>query len=231
MEFSSRLIPGVLIRRYKRFLADIRLRNGRIVTAHCANTGSMLGCSDPGSPVYLSRNEGKRGRLAYTWEMIRVGESWVAINTYRANRLIAEAIAAGRVKELQGYARVRAEVPVHPGVRLDLCLERGGSLCFVEAKSVTLSIDGVAAFPDAVTERGRKHIEELIRLKKKGYRAVLFFVIQRGDCSSFRPADEIDGEYGLWLRRAVRAGVEVLPYRASVNPRGIRLTRRLPLTL
>ena len=231
MLFPSRLIRGTLIQRYKRFLADVRLEDGVIVTAHCTNTGSMLGCKEPGSTVYLSRSESPNRKLAYTWEMIQVRRIWVGINTMHPNRLVAEAIAAGAIPELCDYEIIRREVKVSAHSRLDLCLEGKSGSCFVEVKNVTVSFGGAAAFPDAVSERATKHLKELMRLKRKGHRAAIVFVVQRGDCDHFRPADEIDPEYGRWLRRAFKAGVEVLPYLAEVTPEGIVITERIATRL
>ncbi len=231
MVFTSQLLRGELVRRYKRFLADIRLGNGQVVTAHCANTGSMMGCQEPGSTVYVSQAKNPKRRLAYTWELVRVNRTWVGINTMLPNRLVAEAIESGVISELQGYQRIRREVQVAPGTRLDLCLEHSRRRCYVEVKNVTLAVQGIAAFPDAVTERGTKHLRELIRLRRKGERAAMVFVVQRGDCKGFRPADEIDLEYGTWLRKAVKAGVDVLPYRARVSPKEISIIERIPLQL
>ncbi len=231
MRFPSPLIPATLLRRYKRFLVDARLPSGRVVTAHCANSGGLLGCKTPGSRILLSYRPDRGRRLKYTWEMIRVGRAWVGVNTMRPNRLVEEAIAGGVIGELQGYSRLRREVRINPRSRLDLCLEREGERCYVEVKSVTLGLGDVAAFPDAVTERGTRHLRDLIRLRRKGVRSALVFVVQRGDCEAFRPADEIDPVYGRWLRRGAEVGVEILPYRARVTPRGITLGRRLPLFL
>ncbi|MGB7946755.1 MAG: DNA/RNA nuclease SfsA [Candidatus Binatia bacterium] len=231
MRFPSRLIRGTLIQRYQRFLADVRLANGAVVTAHCTNTGSMMGCKEPGSVVYISRCDKQGRRLLYTWEIIRVGSTWVGINTMHPNHLVAEAVARNEIPELQGYESIRREVLTRRGTRLDLCLEGSIGSCFVEVKNVTLAVGGTAAFPDAVSERGTRHLQELIRLRRRGHRAALVFVIQRNDCRCFRPADEIDREYGRWLRRAVKAGVEALPYTADVTPREIALTERLPLKL
>ncbi|HKY08699.1 MAG TPA: DNA/RNA nuclease SfsA [Candidatus Binatia bacterium] len=231
MRFPSRLIRGTLIQRYKRFLADVRLPNGEIVTAHCTNTGSMLGCNAPGSAVYLSLSPNKGRKLAYTWEMIQIDRTWIGINTFHPNHLVAEAIAAGGIPELCGYEVVRREVKVSAHSRLDLCLEGRSGCCYVEIKNVTMSFDGAAAFPDAVSERATKHLKELIRLKRKGHRAAIVFVIQRRDCEYFRPADEIDPEYGRWLRRASRAGVEILPYVAKVTTKGILLGDKLETQL
>ena len=227
MRFPSPLITGTLIQRYKRFLADVQLPNGTTVIAHCTNTGSMTGCKTPGSPVCISRCDNPGRRLAYTWEMIRINGGWVGINTMHPNRLVAEGIETGALRELQGYGSIRREVYTRQETRLDICLQGTRGLCFVEVKNVTLAIDGTAAFPDAVSARGTKHLKELIRLKRKGHRTAVVFVIQREDCNGFRPADEIDQEYGRWLRRAARAGVEVLPYQASVTPEEIVLTTRL----
>lgn len=231
MRFPSRLIRGTLVQRYQRFLADVRLPSGEIVTAHCTNTGSMMGCKEPGSVVYISRSDKKGRRLLYTWEIIEVDRSWVGINTMHPNRLVAEAVANGAIRELQGYDNIRREVVTRQGTRLDLCLEGSNGFCFVEVKNVTLAVDGAAAFPDAVSERGTKHLKELIWLRRKGHRGAVVFVIQRTDCRIFRPADEIDSEYGRWLRRAIKAGVEALPYVAYVTPKEIVLTERLPIRL
>jgi sugar fermentation stimulation protein A len=231
MRFKSRLIRGTLIQRYKRFLADVRLENDEVVTAHCTNTGSMMGCKEPGSAVYISRSDKLQRKLAYTWEMIEIAGSWVGINTMHPNKLVAEAVESGVIKELRGYPTIRREVKVSAHTRLDLCLEGSSGNCFVEVKNVTLAVDGTAAFPDAVSERGTKHLKELIRLKRQGHRAALVFVIQRGDCETFRPADEIDSEYGRWLRKAVKAGVEALPYIARVAPKEIILSERIAIQL
>jgi sugar fermentation stimulation protein A len=231
MRFPSPLFQGTLIQRYKRFLADVLLPSGEIVTAHCTNTGSMMGCKEPGSAVYVSRCDKPGRRLLYTWEMIRVNGGWVGINTLHANRLVAEALEAGVIRELQGCQSIRREVCTRRRIRLDACLETSSGLCFVEVKNVTLAAEGVAAFPDAVSERGTKHLKELIRLRRNGYRTVVVFVVQRGDCDCFRPADEIDQEYGRWLRSAVKAGIEILPYRAAVTPKEIVLTERLAMKL
>ena len=227
MRFPDRLIRGILIRRYKRFLADIRMADGQVVIAHCTNTGSMTGCAQPGSIVYISPRTKEGRRLLYTWEIVKVGTTWVGINTLHPNRLVAESIEKGVISELRGYAAIHREVITRQGTRLDLRLDGVTGACFVEVKNVTLAIDGAAAFPDAVSERGTKHLKELIWLRRKGHRAVVVFVIQRDDCNYFRPADEIDSEYGRWLRRAVKAGVEALPYRARVTARELVLTERV----
>ncbi|MSP40292.1 MAG: DNA/RNA nuclease SfsA [Deltaproteobacteria bacterium] len=227
MRFKSPLIRATLVQRYKRFLADVRLNNGELVVAHCTNTGSMMGCKEPGSAVYISRSENLNRKLLYTWELIKADNTWVGINTMHPNKLVPEAIEAGIIEELRGYDTIRREVKVSAHSRLDLCLEGKKGNCFVEIKNVTLATNGTAAFPDTVSERGTKHLRELMRLKRQGHRAAIVFVIQRSDCDTFRPADEIDPEYGRWLRRAIKAGVEALPYRAKVTPKEILLTERI----
>jgi sugar fermentation stimulation protein A len=231
MRFSDQLLPGILIQRYKRFLADVRLSDGRVVTAHCTNTGSMMGCNAPGSTVYVSPSTKQGRRLLFTWEIVKVGRTWVGINTMHPNRLVAESIENGVLSELQGYQTIRREVVTRQGTRLDLRLENSNGFCFVEVKNVTLAIDGAAAFPDAISQRGTKHLKELMWLRRKGHRAAVVFVIQRADCNYFRPADEIDSEYGHWLRRAVKAGVEALAYRARVTAKEVVLTERLEAKL
>lgn len=223
------LVPGVLIRRYKRFLADVRLDHGPEVTAHCPNTGSMAACCEPGRPVYLSRRDDPKRKLKYTWEMIDMGSSLVGVDTGVPNRLVALSARTGRIAPLKGYDLVRPEVRVGEGVRLDLQLTAPDRPdCYVEIKNCTLVEDGLASFPDAVTERGRKHLVELAGLAEKGNRAVIFFLIQRMDARRFRPADQIDPEYGRVLRRVIRAGVEVMAYDVRLDLDGIALNGPVP---
>lgn len=226
------LIPGRLIKRYKRFLADIELADGSVVTAHCPNSGSMLGCDLPGSPVMLSRSAKPDRKLPYTWELVLTEGHWVGLNTMLPNRLAEEAIQDGTISELQGYAHLRREVPYgNERSRIDILLEGESGRCYVEVKNVTLVEGGLALFPDAVTERGQKHLRELMEVVRQGDRSVLLFTVQRGDGGEVAPADRIDPVYGRLLREAATNGVEVLAYRAVVNPLEIRLTERLPVTL
>lgn len=225
------LYSGTLLRRYKRFLADILLDNGTEVTAHCPNSGSMLGCNLPGSRVLLSRSNSPHRKYSFTWELVEAGGGWVGINTGLPNRLVREGIEAGLVKELQGFSLIRPEVPYGENSRIDLLLEGDGGRCFVEVKNVTLMENGKARFPDAVTTRGQKHLRELMQVVSQGDRGVIFFVVQRGDAGSVSPADDIDPEYGRLLRKAVGHGVEALAYQALVTPEEIRLLKRLPVVL
>jgi len=226
------LIPGRLIKRYKRFLADIELADGSLVTAHCPNSGSMLGCNLPGMPVLLSTSPNPDRKLAHTWELLQVDGYWVGLNTMLPNRLAEEAILDGTITELQGYDRLRREVAYgSERSRIDILLEGDRGRCYVEVKNVTLVENGMALFPDAVTVRGQKHLRELMEVVRNGDRGVLLFTVQRGDGTAVAPADRIDPTYGKLLREAVANGVEALAYRAEVRPEQIRLTERLAIVL
>ena len=231
MKLPALLLSGRLIKRYKRFLADVQLDTGEIVTAHCPNSGSMTGCNTPGAVVLLSVSDSPSRKLKYTWELVSVQGYWVGINTARPNSLVREAIESGVVKELQGYPTIRPEVPYGKNSRIDLLLNGPGVNCYVEVKNVTLKDGDNALFPDAVTTRGQKHLRELMEVVRNGARGVIFFVVQRGDCLSVSPADLIDPEYGRLLREAVRNGVEAIAYQALVTPEKIMLVRSLPIQL
>jgi len=227
-----KLVRGILVKRYKRFLADVRLDTGKIVTAHCPNTGSMTGCCESGQPVYLSRHDNPRRKLKYTWELIEMPTSLVGVNTLVPNRLVFRSAAAGLITELAGYDTVEREVNIGNNCRLDLRLSNGAKeRCYVEIKNCTLVENGVARFPDAVTTRGLKHLDELARLADAGCRGVMFYFIQRMDARVFEPADRIDPDYGQGLRRAVKRGVEVLAYDVAIDLGGIQLNRKVPCSL
>lgn len=231
MIFRAKLVQGRLIRRYKRFLADVQLEQG-VVTAACPNTGSMMGCCEPGSRVWLSESDRATRKYRHTWEIVEVGKVMVGINTALPNALVEEAVASGALAELAGYANVRREVGFgEERSRIDLLLEHPERPpCYVEVKNVTAAVSGrVALFPDSVSERGAKHLRELIRLKAAGLRPVQLYCVQRGDVDEVRPADAIDVEYGRTLRQAIAAGVEVMAYRAKVTPREIRIEERIPV--
>ncbi len=232
MRFDEPLIEGTLLRRHKRFLADVRLASGEEVTAHCANPGSMAGCSDPGSKVLLSLSEDPRRRFKHQLEIIFAGRTPVGVHTGRPNAVVAEAIEQAMIPELAGYATMRREVPYGRDSRIDLLLE-GNALrrCFVEVKNVTMAEGDIAYFPDAVTERGTRHMTELTDIVREGNRAMVIFLVQRGDVTRFRPADHIDPEFGQAFRDAVARGVEAACYRAKISRRSIELDQRLPIEL
>lgn len=223
------LTSGTLIKRYKRFLADVALEDGSTITVHCPNSGSMKGCATPGSPVLLSLSSNTSRKYPFTWELVLVNNFWVGINTALPNHLVHEAINNGSVSELQGYTTIRPEVPYGAHSRIDLLLEGPTGRCFVEVKNVTMVENNRALFPDAVTTRGQKHLNELTRVVREGDRGVIFFTVQRGDGESVSPADAIDPEYGRLLRLALASGVEAFAYRASVTPEEIYLNKRLPV--
>ena len=227
-------LEGTLLRRYKRFLADIETRGGEQITVHCANPGSMLGCSTPGSAVRCSTSDNPKRKLKHSLEMIRVGRSWVGLQPMHANRLAGAALSAGAIDGLEGYRSVRPEVAVGGGSRLDFLLDdhpQRSEPAYVEVKSVTLAEAGFARLPDAVTTRGQRHMETLARLRREGARAVVLFVVQRVDCEGFEPADTIDPAYGKALRRACAEGVEAMAVQARVRARGIQLEEKLPIRL
>jgi len=233
LQFEPTLQPGRLIQRYKRFLADIELADGQTVTAHCPNSGSMATCREPGQPVRIQPAASAKRKLAFTWELYHSGASWVGINTHRANAIVAEAIPEGRIPELTGYSSLRREVAYGRGSRIDLLLEDPGQpSCYVEVKNCTLLAgDGRVRFPDAVTERGRKHLDELVEIAAAGGRAVMCFLVNRADGRGFGPADHIDPGYGRRLREVVEAGVELLAYRTRIEPGAITVEGPEPVEL
>ncbi|MBN1850155.1 MAG: DNA/RNA nuclease SfsA [Deltaproteobacteria bacterium] len=226
-----RLIRGTLLKRYKRFLADIRLKNGHVVTAHCPNSGSMLGCSEPGRPVFLSKHNHPKRRLKYTWEMIEMPRSMVGINTLIPNRLVKQAILQNQIQEFSGYDNLRSEVVYGQRSRVDLLLEKQGQRCFVEIKNCTLMEGRTALFPDAVTSRGLRHLKELQREVRSGHRAVMFYLIQRMDAKIFKPAHHIDPDYGEALEQAAGNGVEIMVYDVQIDLQGICLRDRVPFEI
>ncbi len=232
MRFPTRLHRGRLQRRYKRFLADVELEEtGELVQAHCPNPGSMSGCDRPGSLVLLSHHPESKRKLLYSWEMVRVGRRWVGINTALTNRIVEHGLRNDRIPELSGFDEIRREVPYGERSRVDFVLRDAEGDCYVEVKNVTLADRGVARFPDSVTARGAKHLRELLLLARQGTRAVMLFLVNRGDCDRVEVAEEIDPTYAQELLKAVEGGVEVLAYDARVTARSITVAKRLPFRL
>jgi sugar fermentation stimulation protein A len=230
VRFLSPLVRGFLIRRYQRFLAEVRLENDRLVTAHCPNSGSMQGCNVPGREVMLSPTDNPKRKTRYTWELIHLPSTWVGVNTLSANRLVAEAASGKLISELGPFDKLLREVQLGHS-RIDFCLVRGGVSFFLEVKNVTLVEDSTALFPDAPTVRGRKHLQTLMDAIDQGHRAAMFYVVQREDAQRFSPAARIDPAYAQALRRAHSAGVNIIVYGARVSPKEIYLDTPLPVVL
>lgn len=233
MRIENPYLSGKLLKRYKRFLADVELDSGETLTVHTPNTGSMLGCADPGSRVWIYRSDNPKRKYPYSWELVEDKQGiLIGIHTGRVNALVTEAIENGVVSELKDYQRIQQEVKyLNTTTRFDLRLIAEGDLpdCYVEIKNVTARQGNTAIFPDAVTERGLKHLKMLQDAVSKGYRAIMFYCIQRGDVDAFSPAYEIDALYSTELEHAKDNGVEVLAYKAEVGVEEIRLMEPVAL--
>jgi sugar fermentation stimulation protein A len=235
MKFPAPLIPATLVRRYKRFLADVILPDGETITAHVANPGAMLGLDTPGARVWLSRSDNPARKLAHSWELVEVdfgaSAELVGVNTGHPNALVAEALAAGTIAELAGYVSVRREVKYGRQSRVDFLLETPGRPpCYLEVKNVhMMRTAGLAEFPDSVTARGARHLDELADMAAQGSRAVMLFLIQVGSARRFALARDIDPRYGTAFDRARACGVEAIAYRCSVAGGGIELTAAVPI--
>lgn len=229
------LIEAKLIKRYKRFLADVRLENGQEITVHCPNTGAMTGCAEPGMRVWLSTSENPKRKYPHTWELgeLNNGDK-ICIHSASANKVVEQALARGGISELKHYSYIQREVKIDDGSRIDFCLtepvqEQGvPGVCYVEVKSVTLAMGGgLGAFPDAVSKRALKHIESLLQLKAEGHRVVLFFAVLHTGIQRVQAAVHIDPAYAEGLRQAMQEGLEVICYGAEIQPReaeAVRLT-------
>ncbi|MCB1049156.1 MAG: DNA/RNA nuclease SfsA [Acidobacteria bacterium] len=234
MNWPGQRVEAQFIGRRKRFLADMRLQDGSVITAHCANTGSMATCMAANAPCYLTHHPDPKRKLAYSWQAIQMPDGWVGINTSRANALVREAFESGTIAHFAGYQHWQAEPKVSDHSRLDACLT-GADLpaLYVEVKNVTLLGDqpGLVTFPDAVTERGTKHLAEMQRLIQLGHRAMLCFCVQRNSAAYFAPAAFIDPTYAETLRVAHQSGVLILVLHFEIGPSGIHYRRPLPYTL
>ena len=220
MNFEQKLISGRLIKRYKRFLADVKLDSGETVTAHCTNSGSMLSCIEANAPVLLSKSNNPKRKTAYTWEMIFINNTWVGINTQIPNILAKEWLDANIIPIFPKYDTVRREVKFDNS-RFDIYAENPTEKCFVEVKNVTYRYNNIAVFPDAKSVRGQKHLTTLLKAKQEGYRAVMLYIIQREDVDFFAPAEHIDPDYARILLDVHQKGVEIVPCRAKISPQSI----------
>ncbi len=234
MQFAQPLLPGRLLRRYKRFLADVVLDTGEAVTAHCANPGAMLGVSEPGSRVWLEPATNPKRKLRYSWRLLELGGGhWAGIDTSVPNRVVGEALAAGRMAELGPLSEIRAEVPYGAGSRIDfLGRAADGRATYIEVKNVHLRREGDwAEFPDCVTARGAKHLAELAAMAAAGHRAVMVYCVQRTDCARLRLAGDLDPGYAAAFNRARAAGVEALAWSCRIDPGEIVLDRPIPIAV
>jgi sugar fermentation stimulation protein A len=230
MLFNHPLKPAKLLRRYKRFLADVELPDGTQLTVHCPNTGSMLGCNEPGLPVMISRSDNPKRKYPHTLEMVKGDGGWVGINTSLTNKLVREALEAGLFPELGQFDTIRPEVKTGNS-RLDFLLSNGSELTYLEVKNCTMARGNIALFPDAVTARGTKHLEELMRLHTEGFRTALIFCIQMGGVTSFTPAADIDPLYAETLAKVVSKDVLALACRAEVTPKEIVVKERVAVVV
>jgi sugar fermentation stimulation protein A len=233
MKYKKPLIEGILLKRYKRFLADVEvLGSGEQILAHVPNSGSMLGVRDPGSLCRISHSDSKTRKIPYTLEMVRPAHgSWVGVNTSLPNALVLEAFNKGLIKEWKKFKEAKCEVKINDKSRLDMMLSCGDTKHYVEVKNVSMAKPPMAVFPDAITERGQKHLQDLVKLAKKGHGAEVFFVVQREDCEVFRPCDEIDPVYGELLRWAVKEKVKARAWACKMGEDFIDLHRELEIDL
>lgn len=234
MEFSPPLQPAILIKRYKRFLADVMTPQGEQLTLHCPNTGAMTGCATPGDRVWYSTTDNPKRKYPHTWELTETAShEMICVNTQRANQLVKERLLTDAPTALAGYSECRAEVKYgHEGSRIDFLMSANDRVnCYIEVKSVTLSERGRGFFPDAVSLRGQKHLRELINVVQQGERAVLLFAVLHSAITSVSPAHHIDSKYAQLLREAQRCGVEIIACKAELSATEMALTTPLPIYL
>ncbi len=234
MQFDRPLVRGILLRRYKRFLADVTLEDGREVTAHCANPGAMLGLKDPGMAIWVEPNDNPKRKLKFAWRLVELPDGhWAGIDTSIPNRVVGDTLRSGDIAELAGYADIRAEVKYGQNSRIDfLATGPGRPDTYIEVKNVHLRRDGShAEFPDSVTARGAKHLRELSEMVAQGHRAVMFYLVQRTDCTAFRLAPDLDPAYAQAFAAARAAGVEMICYDTAISPAGISIRSPLPVDI
>lgn len=226
MKFDK-LYKGRLIKRYKRFLADIILDNGEKITAHVPNSGAMTSCIEPNCSVWVTYHDNPKRKLKYTLELTKMGQNLICTNTGVANKISIEAIKDGTIKELQGYDNLTPEQKYGKNSRIDILLENENERCYVEVKSVSLRLDNTLAFPDAITTRGEKHLIELSNMVKQGHRAVMLYIIQRTDDLPFRLANEIDKKYANSFNQVSKLGVEALVYQSEISLEHIKVKKKI----
>ena len=227
MEFKDKLLQGTLLKRYKRFFVDIKIGN-KIITAHCPNSGSMLGLLNKGNKVWFSTSDNPKRKLKYTLEIIEVEKELVGINTLLANKIVLEALNNKKIKSLVGFNKISTEVQFSKKTRFDFLISNNEEKCFLEIKNVTLSREKrIAEFPDAITSRGTRHLKELVAAKRKGFKSYLLYLIQREDCNLFKIASDVDKEYKLAFDEALKSGVKILCYDCKLNTKEIKLNNQI----
>lgn len=228
MKYQSPLTPCTFLKRYKRFLTDVRLDNGEIMTVHCANSGSMKTCMGNEWQCYISKSPNQKRKLPYTLELLHNGTSFIGVNTALANKIVMEGLTNNRIPEITGYDRYIPEVRYAQNSRIDILgTNNNDEKCYIEIKSVSMVRDGKYAFPDAVTKRGLKHLKNLLQVKEEGHRAVIFFLLMRNDGATFEAASEIDPEYAACLDEVTAKGVEMIVYHTRITPDSIEIGERL----
>ena len=231
MNFNSKLISGLFIKRYKRFFVDVKI-GSKVVTAHCPNTGSMLGLLKKNNKVWLTRSDDPNRKLKYTLEIIQDNKSKVGVNTHLTNKIVLSALKLNLINEFKNNTNVKTEVKFNKNTRFDFLLNEKKTKTFIEVKNVTLSRKpGIAEFPDAVTERGFKHISELINAKREGYKSYILFVVQRNDCKYFKIASDIDAKYSKLIKEAVKKKINILCYDCKFSSKGIKLNKPLKILI
>ena len=229
MKYKEKLLQGILIKRYKRFFADINFKN-QIITAHCPNSGSMMGLIEKGNIVWFSKSDNPKRKLKYTLEIIKVKKNLVGINTLITNKLVLEALKSKKIKNLIPFNKIKTESKFSKNTRFDFLLFNGKTKCYLEVKNVTLvRNENVAEFPDAITSRGTKHLNELINAKKCGYQSYILYLIQREDCKNFKIADDIDKDYKIAFNKAIKAGVKMLCYDCKISNEEVKLNNQINL--
>ena len=227
MKFKESLLQGTLVKRYKRFFADIKYKN-KIITAHCPNSGSMMGLLNRGNKAWFSLSDNPKRKLKYTLEMIEVKNKKVGINTLLTNKIVLEALKHKKINSLNKFNHIKTESKFSDGTRFDFLLSNDKEKCFLEVKNVTLLRENkIAEFPDAITSRGTKHLNELCNAKKKGYQSYILYLIQREDCDSFKIAEDIDEDYKIAFAKALKKGVKILCYDCKLNNEEIKLNKQI----
>ena len=231
MKFKERLLQGALIKRYKRFLVDIKYKN-KIITCHCPNSGSMMGLLDKGNKVWISESDNPNRKLKYTLEMISVEENLVGINTFLTNKIVLKALNLKKIKNLIQFNNIKTEASFTKNTRFDFLISNSNEKCFLEVKNVTLVRNQkIAEFPDAITSRGTKHLVELVNAKKKGFQSCILYLIQRQDCKVFKIAEDIDRDYKIAFDKAMKADVKILCYDCKISNEDVKLNNQIELIL